>query len=409
MTLLVRAGRLLDVVNGDLLVDQVIVVEGDRIEQVLPAAAVPPDRWAGTDVLDYSGGTVLPGLIDLHTHLVGPVEDGDPASVFHRSGAVDALIGVANARTTLRAGFTTVRDVGTFRAFVDVALRNAIDTGVVEGPRMQCAGAYITCTDGGGSITGLAADIELPAELRIGVADTVDQVAAAARRILAGGADLIKVIATGAVLAPGTTPGAPELSQEQIRAAVQVAADRGAFVAAHAHGAEGAKRAARAGVRSIEHGSLLDDEALDLLGENDIWLVADVYNGDWIDEVGSRDGWPADTLTKNRDTTATQREVFTEALHRGIRIGFGTDAGVFPHGLNARQLSVMVGLGMSPTAAVRAATLSAAECMGWAQRVGSVQPGRYADLVVIDGHDLADLAGVSDPVAVLKGGRRAGG
>ena len=302
-----------------------------------------------------------------------------------------------------------MRDVGTFRAFVDVALRDAIDAGVVEGPRMQCAGAYITCTDGGGSITGLAADIELPAELRIGVADTVDQVAAAARRILAGGADLIKVIATGAVLAPGTTPGAPELSEEQIRAAVEVAADRGAFVAAHAHGAEGAKRAARAGVRSVEHGSLLDDEALDLLGENDIWLVADVYNGDWIDEVGSRDGWPAGTLAKNRDTTAAQREVFTEALHRGNRIGFGTDAGVFPHGLNARQLPVMVGLGMSPAAVLRAATLSAAECMGWAHRVGSVQPGRYADLVVIDGHDLADLAGVSTPVAVLKGGRPAGG
>lgn len=406
MTLLVQAGRLLDVLTGDLLADQVVVVDGDRVTEVLPAAEVPAGRRAGAETLDLSGCTVLPGLIDLHTHLVGPVEDGSPASVFGRSGAVDALIGVANARTTLRAGFTTVRDVGVFRAFTDVALRDAIRDGVVEGPRMQCAGAYITCTDGGGSITGLAADVELPAELRIGISDTVDQVRAAARRILSGGADLIKVISTGAVLAPGTTPGAPELTEEQIRAAVEVAADRGAFVAAHAHGAEGAKRAARAGVRSVEHGSLLDDEALDLLGEHDVWLVADVYNGDWIDEVGTRDGWPAGTLQKNRDTTQTQRDVFVEALRRGIRIGFGTDAGVFPHGLNHRQLPVMVGLGMPAADVVAAATVSAAECMGWADRVGSLRPGRLADLVAIDGHGLGDLSGLSAPAAVLQGGRR---
>jgi imidazolonepropionase-like amidohydrolase len=403
---LVRAGRLLDVMTVDLLPDQVVVIEGERVVEVLPAAQLPAERWATEQVIDLSGCTVLPGLIDLHTHLVGPVEAGDPASVLQRSGAVEALAGVANARATLAAGFTSVRDLGSFRAFVDIALRDAIEAGVVPGPRMQCAGAYITCTDGGGSITGLAPDVELPAELRVGLADTVDQVRSAARRILAAGADLIKVISTGAVLAPGTTQGAPELTEEQIRAAVEVAADRGAFVAAHAHGAEGAKRAARAGVRSVEHGSLLDDEALDLIGEHGVWLVADVYNGDWIDQVGNRDGWPAGTLRKNRETTDAQREVFAEAVRRGLNLGFGTDAGVFPHGMNARQFPVMVGLGMSATAAIRAATVSAAECIGRADAIGSLQPGRWADLVAMDGHELGDLSGLRAPAAVLKGGRR---
>ena len=274
----------------------------------------------------------------------------------------------------MRAGITTVRDVGTFRAFVDVALRNAIDDGLVEGPRMRCAGAYITCTGGGGEITGCAPDVTLPPEMRVGVADTVDDVRRAAARVLAGGADLLKVIATGAVLAPGTEPGNPELSEEQIRAAVEIATDHGAHVAAHAHGAEGAKRAIRAGVRSVEHGSLLDDEALDLMGEHGTWLVADVYNGDWINEVGERDGWPEETLRKNRDTTLTQRAVFSDAVRRGVRVAFGTDAGVIPHGLNARQLPVMVRLGLAPVAALRAATFDAARCLGWRTRWDRCSP-----------------------------------
>jgi len=399
--LAVRAGRLVDVVAGTLLADQTIVVADERVVRVQPGAEPLPD---GSRLLDYSSCTVMPGLIDLHTHLVGPIEAGDPLSILQRSAAVEALIGVRNAGATLRAGFTTVRDVGSFRAFVDVALRDAIESGTVVGPRMRCAGAYVTCTGGGGEITGATPDVTLPAELRFGVADTADEIARAVRRILGGGADLIKVIATGAVLAPGTDPGAPEYTEAQIRAAVEVATDHGAFVAAHAHGAEGAKRAIRAGVRSIEHGSLLDEEALDLMGEHGTWLVADVYNGTWIGEVGKREAWPQATLAKNAATTDTQRAVFAQAVQRGLNVAFGTDSGVYPHGLNARQLPIMVGLGMTPLAAIRSATLDAATCLGWQDAVGSLQPGRFADLVAVPGHDLGNLEILAKPSAVLKSG-----
>jgi len=269
---------------------------------------------------------------------------------------------------------------------------------------MRCAGAYVTCTGGGGEVTGFAPDVELPRDFRFGVADSVDEVRRSVRRLLAGGADFVKVIATGAVLAPGTTPGAPELSEDEIRAAVDEAALYGAFVAAHAHGAEGIKRAVRAGVRSVEHGSLADEEALSLMRDHGTYLVADVWNGDWISEVGARDGWPADTLQKNADTTVTQRQAFTRAVELGVRIGFGTDSGVYPHGMNARQLPVMVGLGLAPVDTLRAATLWAAECLA-DDRVGALEPGRLADLVAVRGHELGDLSVFVDGVTlVMKGG-----
>ncbi len=401
MTLVVEAGRLVDVEAGQVLADRRVVVENDRVTAVLgPDDPVPPDA----EVLDLRDCTVMPGLIDLHTHLVGPVEAGDAPGILDRSPAEEALDGVANARATLGAGVTTVRDVGTFWAFVDLDLRRAIDTGVVEGPRMQCAGAYLTCSGGGGEITGVPDGRVVPPEMRVGVADSVADVRRAAERIIAAGATVLKMIATGAVLAPGTEPGEAELSEEQIRAAVEVAAEHGLFVAAHAHGAEGAKRATRAGVRSIEHGSLLDDEALDLMGEHGTWLVADVYNGDYIDETGTRDGWPEELLRKNRETTGTQREAFTKAVERGLNLAFGTDAGVYPHGKNARQLPIMVRLGLPPLETLRAATADAARCMGWERDVGALEPGRFADLVAVRGFDLGDLSVLQQPVLVMKGG-----
>jgi len=398
----VRCGRLVDVQAGILRDDVLLVLDGDRIAAVEPGNTTLP---TDAHVLDLSDSTVAPGLIDLHTHLVGVIEGGSYAEILTKSEADEALIGVKHARDTLRAGFTSVRDVGTFRAFADVALNRGIQAGWFEGPRMRCAGAYITTDGGGGGVTGFAHDIELPRSLRYGVSNSVDDVRHNVRLLLGGGADFIKVIATGAVLAPGTTPGAPEFTEDEIRAAVDEAALYGTHVAAHAHGAEGIKRAVRAGVRSIEHGSIADEEALQLMADAGTYLVADVWNGDWINEIGHRDGWPAATLQKNTDTTETQRAAFTRALELGVRIGFGTDSGVYPHGMNAKQLSVMVRLGLSPMNVLRAATLWAAECMGDNQ-VGSLEAGRYADLVAVGGRDLGDLSAFADDVrAVVKGGR----
>ena len=400
--LVIIAGRILDVVSGEVLVDRALVVEDGRVTDVMPAAAAPPPASART--IDLSGLTVVPGLVDCHSHLVGDVQEaGVPATT--TSAAQEAFIGVRNARATLRAGFTTVRDLGSFRAFVDCALRDAIDAGDVEGPRMQCAGAYVTAPWGGGDVVGLAHDIVLPTDLRFGVVTSPDEVRDRVRRLLIGGADVIKCIATGAVLTRGGVPGAPELTEAELRAAVEEAVHYGAFVAAHAHGAEGAKRAIRAGVRSVEHGSMLDDEAIGLLVDRGTYLVMDLYDGEWIAEVGLREGWPVETLRKNDETMETAVVAFEKAVAAGVRLAFGTDSGVYPHGLNARQLAWYVRCGLPPLAAIRTATLWAAQLMGWEDRVGSLQPGRWADLVAVPGDPLSDVTVLERPVVVLRGGR----
>jgi imidazolonepropionase-like amidohydrolase len=401
---LVRAGRLVDVVAGEVGTDRVVAIRGERIETVGPDDGSAPE---GARVVDLRRYTVLPGLIDCHAHLVGEIESGHGyAGLVQRSAAQEALSGVRNAHDTVMAGFTTVRDVGTFRALVDVALRDAIDAGQVIGPRMRCAGAYVTCSGGGGDVTGLAPDVDavVPRDLRFGVVRSVDDVRDAVRRILHGGADLIKVIATGAVLTEGTVPGAPELSEGQIRAAVEEAAPYGAHVAAHAHGAEGIKRAVRAGVRSIEHGSLMDDEAIAMLAESGTYLVADLWNGDWIAEQGRREGWSPDVLRKNDETTRAQRAGFVRCVEAGVRLAFGTDSGVYPHGMNARQFAVMVEHGMTTMQAIASATVVAAELIGWEDRVGAIEPGRLADLIAVEGDPLDRVDALTDVAVVIKGG-----
>ena len=295
---------LIDTEAGETRTDVVVLVEGERIADLV--SSVP----AGTTTIELPGHTIVPGLMDMHAHLIGDPEKNEGYSaVVTGNGARDALLGVRNARATVLAGFTTVRDIGTFRAFVDCALRDAIEAGTVIGPRMLCADAYVTSSLGGGDIPGLAIDVDdaLPRELRFGVANSADEVRKVVREILHRGAGFIKVIATGAVLTEGTSPGAPEFTEDEIRAAVEEAGLYGAHVAAHAHGAEGIARAVRAGVRSIEHGSLMDDAAIDLMAENGTYLVADIFNGDWIAEVGRRDGWPESSLRKNDETTGAQR------------------------------------------------------------------------------------------------------
>jgi imidazolonepropionase-like amidohydrolase len=305
------------------------------------------------------------------------------------------------------AGFTSVRDVGTFRAFVDVALRDAIEAGDVIGPRMMCAGAYVTCPGGGGDVTGLAPDVDaaLPVDLRFGVAASADEVRARVRKILHGGADFIKVIATGAVLTEGTTPGAPEFTEAEIHAAVEEAALYDTFVAAHAHGTEGIKRAVRAGVRSIEHGSLIDDEGIAMMAEAGTYWVADIYNGDWILEEGTRAAWSANVMRKNQETTDAQREGFTKAVKAGVKIAYGTDTGVYPHRFAARQMPYMQKFGMTAMEALRSATLTAAELMGRQDRVGSIAPGKFADLIAVPGDPTEDLTILESVPFVMKGGR----
>jgi imidazolonepropionase-like amidohydrolase len=398
----IRAGQFIDVVAGEVRHAQLITIRGDRIESVEPESGTYP-----SGVLDLSAYTVLPGLIDCHAHLIGEVESGHGyAALVQRSAAQEALSGVGNARDTILAGFTTVRDVGTFRALVDVALREAIDRGDVLGPRMMCAGAYVTCASGAGDVTGLAPDIDavVPRDLRYGVSNSVDEVRDAVRRILHGGADFIKMLATGAVLTEGTTPGAPEFSEAELRAGVEEAALYGTHVAAHAHGAEGIKRAVRAGVRSIEHGSLMDDEAIAMMAEAGTYLVADVWNGEWIAQQGRAQGWSAEVLRKNDETTDAQRRGFAKCIEAGVRIAYGTDSGVYPHGMSAKQLAYMVKFGMKPMQAVQSATVVAAELMGWQDRVGAIEPGRLADLIAVEGDPLEDLDLFTDVAFVMKGG-----
>jgi imidazolonepropionase-like amidohydrolase len=399
-TVVVRAGKMLDVEHGQYLPDRAIRIEDGRIVSVTP--------WSGTArgarLIDWSAYTVLPGLIDLHTHLVGDISSADVNAPLSSSAARDALMGAAHARDTLRAGFTTVRDVGTYRAFVDVALRNAINAGQIEGPRMYVAGAYVTIPGGGGEVTGLPDALKVPEEMRRGVASNADEVRQRVREILAGGADLIKVIATGAVFTSGTTPSKPEFSEQEIRAAVDEAAKAGTFVAAHAHGAEGIKNAVRAGVRTIEHGSYLDDEGIQLMLQHGTWLVADIYNGDYTEEIGTRDRWPEEIMRKNRETTEIQRQAFAKAVKAGVRIAFGTDAGIYPHGDNAKQFAYMVKYGMTPLDAIRAATTSAAASLGRSQELGSISTGKYGDMIAVAGDPLQDVNQLLHISGVIKQG-----
>jgi imidazolonepropionase-like amidohydrolase len=399
---LIHAGHLIDVEAEEVLDDRAIVIRGDRVEAVVPWAEAPSGAAHTIDLADH---TVMPGFMDMHAHMVGEVEGSESYSALVvRTPAQEALIGVRNARDTVMAGFTTVRDVGTFRAFVDVALRDAIVAGWTPGPRMRCAGAFVTSSSGGGDIPGLAVDVDerLPRDLRFGVANSVDEVRKVVREILHR-ADFIKVIATGAVLTEGTNPGAPEFSEAEIRAAVEEAALYGTHVAAHAHGAEGIKRAVRAGVRSIEHGSLMDDESIELMAEHGTYLVADIYCGDYIEATGRADGWDPDTLRKNEETTDAQREGFAKALKAGVKIAYGTDSGVYPHRFVGRQFAYMVRHGMTPMQAIRSATIVGAELMEW-DEVGAIAPGRYADLVAVAGDPLRDIAVLEDVPFVLKGG-----
>lgn len=399
-SLYIEAGRLLDVATGELRSGQCIAVSGERIENVAACGETP----AGATRLDWSDYTVLPGLIDLHTHLSDTGSSADLSDPLNTSPAATVLIGAHNARVTLEAGFTAVRDVGTYRGLTDVALRDAIDSGLVPGPRMFVAGAYLTHPGGGGELNGVVPNDELPADMRYGVLQGEDEARTRAGFLFDHGVDFLKLMGTGAVLAMGTEPGEPELTEGEMRAAVEIAQQHGSFATAHAHGAEGIKNAIRAGVRSIEHASLIDEEGLAMARDHGVWLVMDVFNGDYIDEVGTAEGWPEEYLRKNRETTQVQRDNFRRAVELGVPLAFGSDAGVFPHGMNARQFGYMVANGMTPLQAIRAATIDAASVIGKQDELGNIAPGMLADMIAVSGDPLGDVTVLESAAHVVKGG-----
>ena len=397
----IHAGKVIDVDAGKVLADQAIRVENGRIARV---AAWSAAEARDAKVVDWSRYTVLPGLMDMHTHVADEGQSADPGAPLKSTPARDAFIGAHNAWDTVRAGFTTVRDVGVYRGFADVALRDAINAGDVPGPRMFVAGAYITITGGGGEITGLPEGTVVPDEFRRGVADDEAQVRTKVNALFDHGVDFIKVIATGAVLTAGTDVDESEYTEAEIRAAVEEAKRHGSFVAAHAHGAEGIKRAVRAGVRSIEHGSLIDDEGIALMKQHGTWLVADIYNGDYIDTVGRRQGWSAEILQKNLDTTERQRQGFRKAVAAGVNIAYGTDSGVYPHGDNARQFAYMVRFGLTPMQAIQSATIQPARHRHQVGELARRDRPELAFAAEQAGDPLADIGVLRDVRSVIKGG-----
>jgi len=396
----IRAGKLVNVDAGRVLTNQMILVRAGKIEAVGENLAVP----AGATVIDLSKMTVLPGLIDCHTHLAD-TGDAEPLHVLQRTSAETAYAAIPNARVTLLAGFTTVRDVGVYRAFNDVALRDAIANGIVIGPRMFVAGAYITISEGAGAMTGLAPDIQLPWDLHYGEANSPWEVRQKVRLLAHRGADHIKILSTGAVLTHGSNPKSIEFTPEELQAAVDEARNFGLRVEAHAHAAEGIKNAIRAGVASIEHATLIDDEGIALAKEHGTYLDMDIYDEECIQDTVKENKTPADFVVHDRDLGEIQRRNFTKAVRAGVKMSFGTDAGVCPHGINARQFAFMVKYGMTPMQAIQSATSNAADLLGKSNLLGSLQLGKYADIIAVLGDPLENIRVLENVKFVMKEGK----
>ena len=393
----IRAGKFIDVEAGRVLANQIIVIRGAKIDAVGSAVNIPPDA----KIIDLSKMTVLPGLIDCHTHLAD-LADAEPLNVLQRSAVESAYSAIPNAAVTLLAGFTTVRDVGVYRAFNDVAMRDAIARGIIIGPRMYVAGAYITISGGAGAMTGLPPDIQLPLDLRYGEANSPWEVRQKIRELAHRGADHIKVLSTGAVLTHGSNPKSIEFTPEELRAAVEEARNFGLRVEAHAHAAEGIKNAIRAGVASIEHATLIDDEGIALAKQHGTYLDMDIYDEECIQAAP---GTPADFLQHDHDLGEAQRRNFTKAVRAGVKMAFGTDAGVCPHGINARQFAFMVKYGMTSMQAIQSATVNAADLIGHSELFGSIAAGKSADIIAVDGDPIADIRELERVRFVMKEGK----
>lgn len=391
-----HAARVLDVKTGKLLTDQTLLIEDGKIVSLGPTAQAKPPADAVR--IDLPSATVLPGLIDAHTHLTM-----DPKFGYERlaiSVPREALIGAKNARITLNAGFTTVRNVGA-SGYTDVALRDAINAGDIPGPRMLVSGPPLSITGGHCDNDMLPFEYHAVAD---GVADGIAAVQQKVRQNIKYGADLIKVCATGGVLSLGDNPQASQYTLEEMKAIVADAHRLGRKVAAHAHGAEGIRWATEAGVDSIEHGSYIDDAGIALMKEHGTYLVPTLYLGDWAFEHMDQLHMPPQLVAKAREVIPMARKNIAHAFASGVKVAFGTDAAVYPHGLNAHEFAVMVKLGLTPLQAIQAATINAADLLGWSGKVGSLEPGAWADIVAVDGDPLQDVTTLEKVKFVMKGG-----
>ncbi len=403
-TVYIRAGHLFDGTGDKTRDNMVIVVVGDRIQSVSPAGSVTVP--AGATVVDLSHATVLPGLIDCHTHLGARADRYDEIYNFKDTPFQSAFAATVNARKTLEAGFTSVRDVGSL-PFLAVDLRNSINEGLIPGPRIVASGPAISITGGHGDLNNFSPQTRVsmfPAERDFQIADGVDQIRHVVRAQVKYGVDVIKILATGGVLSKGDSPGAPQFTPEELKAAADEAHMAGRKIAAHAHGTQGIKNAILAGIDSIEHASLIDDEGIRMAKEHGTYLVMDIYNDDYILGKAIEFGLPQENVEKEKKIGKLQRENFERAVKGGAKMAFGTDAGVYPHGDNAKQFFYMVKFGMTPAQAIRAATSNAADLIGRAKDVGTLETGKFADVIAVTDDPLQNVRALENVGFVMKGG-----
>lgn len=402
-TLYIRAGHLFDSVSGKMRDHVTLVVAKDRIQALEPGDFKIP---AGAKVIDLSADYVLPGLIDCHTHLGARADRYNEVDAFVDTPFDSAIAGVVNANKTLQAGFTSVRDVGSL-PFLAVDLRNNINAGFIPGPRIVASGPPISITGGHGDLNNFSPQTSVsmfPAKNDFQIADGPDEVRRVVREQVKYSVDVIKILASGGVLSKGDQPGAPQYTLEELKVAADTAHQAGRKIAAHAHGAQSIKWAIEAGIDSIEHASLVDDEGIRLAKEHGTYFVMDIYDDDYILNVGPKIGMSQELLNKERALGQTQRNNFRKAHAAGVKMAFGTDAGVYPHGDNAKQFHYMVMYGMTPTEAIQAATVSAADLIGRSNDVGQLTPGHFADLVAVTANPLDHIEVLEHVDTVVKGG-----